>query len=742
MNGILDKTMLKEPYKKIIEARHYDPFSVLGMHPVYPEVGTPYLEVHVYIPTAESVTVLSSKEPHLEFPMEKIHKSGFFEVVIPGYSETFSYQLKVKRVWDTEEIIHDPYSFLPVLTEFDQHLYNEGNHFRIYDKLGAHLLTIDGISGVHFAVWAPNAERVSVVGDFNQWDGRAHPMRVLGSSGIWEIFIPDLGEGQPYKYEIRAKGGAILLKTDPLAFYFEKRPKTASLIRNIDTYLWTDQKWMEQRPQTNWHENPVSIYEVHLGSWRHPEDRSQEFMTYRELAASLLPYVHNMGYTHIELMPVSEHPLDQSWGYQVTGYFAPTSRFGTPEDFMYFVDQAHQLGLGIILDWVPAHFPKDNWALSGFDGTALYEHADPRRGEHKDWGTKIFNFGRNEVRSFLISNALYWLDKYHIDGLRVDAVASMLYLDYSRNQGEWLPNKFGGRENLEAIGFIKKMNEVVHHYFPGILTIAEESTAWDGVSRPTYLGGLGFSMKWNMGWMHDILEYFSKDPVHRRFHHNNLTFAMLYAFHENFVLVLSHDEVVHGKSSLIAKMPGYDHDKFCNLRTLLGYMYAQPGKKLVFMGGELGQWSEWNSNTQLNWELLEYEKHRGVQNYCRDLNNLYKSSPALYELDTQPNGFEWIDFRDSENSIVSFIRRSRNQEDYMVMVFNFTPVPRSKYRVGVPEVAFYEEALNSDSTFYGGINVGNQGGVQAEPIPWSGKPASIEITLPPLSAVYFKPKRG
>jgi len=734
--------MLKEPYKKIIEARQYDPFSVLGMHLVCPAEGTPSLEVRAFIPTAESVCVLSRKDPQIQFPMEKIHKSGFFEVVIHGYTEVFPYMLKVKRTWGVEEVIHDPYSFLPVLTEFDQHLFNEGNHFRIYDKMGAHPLTIDGVKGVHFAVWAPNAERVSVVGDFNQWDGRVHSMRVLGSSGIWEIFIPGIEEGQPYKYEIRAKGGAILLKADPIGFYYEKRPKTASVIKNIEDYNWQDQRWIEQRPKTNWHESPVSIYEVHLGSWRHPEGHPGDFMTYRELAATLLPYARNMGYTHIELMPVSEHPLDQSWGYQVTGYFAPTSRYGTPEDFMYLVDQAHQFGLGVILDWVPAHFPKDGWALSNFDGTALYEHADPRMGEHKDWGTKIFNYGRNEVRSFLISNALYWLDKYHIDGLRVDAVASMLYLDYSRKQGEWIPNKFGGRENLDAIAFMKKMNEVVHHYFPGILTIAEESTSWDGVSRPTYLGGLGFSMKWNMGWMNDMLAYFSKDPIHRRFHHNNLTFAMIYAFHENFVLVLSHDEVVHGKSSLLAKMPGYDHDKFCNLRALYGYMYAQPGKKLLFMGGEFGQWHEWNCNVQLSWELLEYDKHRGLQNFVRDLNHLYKQNPALYELDTQPAGFEWIDFRDSDNSIVSFIRRTRKADDYLVMIFNFTPVPRIKYRVGVPETAFYEEVLNSDSDFYGGANIGNQGGIQAEAIPWSGRQASIEITLPPLSAVYFKPKRG
>ena len=510
------------------------------------------------------------------------------------------------------------------------------------------------------------------------------------------------------------------------------------MIVDINHYEWHDSRWMDARAQINWFEKPMSIYEVHPGSWQRKMEENNRFYTYRELADTLIPYVKEMGFTHLELLPIAEHPLDESWGYQVTGYFSPSSRFGSPEDFMYLIDTAHQEGIGVILDWVPAHFPKDDWAIARFDGTALYEHADPRLGEHQDWGTKIFNFGRNEIRSFLISNALYWLDKYHIDGLRVDAVASMIYLDYSRKAGQWLPNKYGGRENLEAIFFLRKMNETVHQYFPGILTIAEESTAWEGVSKPTYLGGLGFSMKWNMGWMHDILEYFSKEPVYRRYHHNNLTFALLYAFHENFMLVLSHDEVVHGKSSLLSKMPGNDHDKFANLRSMLSYMYAQPGKKLLFMGTEFGQWNEWNASKELDWYLLQYDRHKGLQNFLKDLNHLYQSEPALFEVDFDPVGFEWIDFRDTDNSTISFIRKTKDQKSCVVAVFNFTPVPRINYRIGVSKEGFYQEIFNSDSSYYGGTNIGNQGGVASEPIAWGPHPNSICITLPPLSALYFK----
>ena len=731
--------MLKESYRKIIESRHHDPFMVLGMHPINPKNQASRIEVRTFQPHAQSISVITRSTPVQEWPMNLVDPAGFFEVAIHGMTEVFPYLLKITYKDRTEKIIADPYSFLPIITEYDRHLFNEGKHYRIYDKMGAHLITVQGIKGIHFAVWAPNAERVSVVGDFNLWDGRIHSMRVLGASGIWEIFIPGLEEDTLYKYEIKGANNTVFLKTDPLSFYFEKRPKNASIVKDIDEYDWQDQQWMESRPQVSWFEKPISIYEVHLGSWRRDIFAGNRQLTYKELADTLIPYALDMGYTHLEFMPVAEHPFDESWGYQVTGYFAPSSRFGTPEDLMYFIDQAHQAGLGILLDWVPAHFPKDAWALANFDGTCLYEHADPRLGEHQDWGTKIFNFGRNEIQSFLISNALYWLDKYHIDGLRVDAVASMIYLDYSRKAGEWIPNKYGGRENLEAIAFLQRMNETVHHYFPGILTIAEESTAWNGVSRPTYLGGLGFSMKWNMGWMHDLLDYFTKDPIHRKYHHNNLTFAMLYAFHENFVLVLSHDEVVHGKSSLLSKMPGSDADKFANLRAFLAYMFAQPGKKLVFMGAELGQWSEWNCNSEISWDLLQYDRHLGLQNFVRDLNKIYQQEPALWEVDFNHTGFDWIDYHDSDNSTVSFIRKGKNPDQFIICVFNFTPIPRINYRLGVPHEGFYKEVLNSDSGYYCGINIGNQGGVQSQDIPWGKYSNSIEITLPPLSALYFKP---
>lgn len=626
-----------------------------------------------------------------------------------------------------------------VLTDFDLHLIGEGSHYKKYEKLGAHVMEINGIKGVHFAVWAPNAKRVSVIGDFNNWDGRRHPMRVLGSSGVWEIFIPGLDEGELYKFEIKSKShNYIAVKVDPYAFYFELRPKSASIVYNINKYQWNDSTWMEMRAKKNWFESQVSIYEVHLGSWMRVPEEGNRWLTYRELADKLVKYVKEMGYTHIELLPVTEHPLDASWGYQTIGYFAPTSRFGTPEDFMHLIDQCHQNNIGVILDWAPAHFPRDAHGLGFFDGTCLYEHEDPRKGEHRDWGTLIFNYGRNEVRNLLISNALFWFEKYHVDGLRVDAVASMLYLDYSRKEGEWIPNIFGGRENLEAIDFLKKFNEIAHEYHSGILTIAEESTAWPGVSRPTYLGGLGFSMKWNMGWMNDMLEYISKDPVHRKYHHNDLTFSLLYAFTENFILVLSHDEVVHGKRSMLSKMPGDMWQKFANLRLFYGFMYGHPGKKLLFMGGEFGQWDEWNHDRSIDWHLLQYEPHWRLQKYVKDLNHLYRSEPALYEVDFNYWGFEWIDFRDSEQSIVSFIRRSKSPDDFLIFVCNFTPVPRFNYRMGVPKSGFYKEILNSDSSEYWGSNLGNSGGVPAEEIPWHGRPYSMNITLPPLATIVFK----
>ena len=631
------------------------------------------------------------------------------------------------------------YPFPQILTDFDLHLLGEGTHYKNYEKLGAHVIEVKGVNGVHFAVWAPNAEAVSVIGDFNKWDGNSHKMRMLGSSGIWEIFIPGLSEGEIYKFNIKSKSGEVLEKADPYAFSSEIRPKSASIVYDIDKYTWNDAKWLSEREHHNALDAPISMYEVHLGSWmRVPEDGNR-YLTYRELAKKLAEYVKEMGYTHVQLMPVTEYPLDASWGYQTIGYFAPTSRFGKPEEFMYFVDYMHQNGIGIILDWEPDHFPKDGHGLSRFDGTCLYEHADPRKGEHQDWGTLIFNYGRNEVRNFLLSNALFWLDKYHIDGLRVDAVASMIYLDYSRQPGEWIPNQYGGNENLEAIDFLKRFNEVLHSTHPGVLTIAEESTAWTGVSRPTYLGGLGFSLKWNMGWMNDTLRYFSKDPIHRKYEHDNLTFSLLYAFTENFILVLSHDEVVHGKRSLLDKMPGDFQQRFANLRALYGYMYGHPGKKLLFMGGEIGQWWEWNHYESVHWHLLQYESHHGLQRYVRDLNRLYQSEPALYEVDFDYHGFEWIDFRDAEGSIISFIRRGKNPEDFLVFVYNFTPVARMGYRVGVPKGGFYKEVMNSDSGSYWGGNMGNFGGIWAEDVPWHGRTSSLSLTIPPLSMVVMKP---
>jgi len=627
-----------------------------------------------------------------------------------------------------------------VLTDFDLHLIGEGTHYKNYEKLGAHVLEIDGVKGVHFAVWAPNAKRVSVVGDFNSWDVKKHRMHLLGDSGIWEIFIPGLDEGELYKFEISSKYHKYKeQKADPFAFFFEVRPKSAAIVYNInDKYRWQDDEWMETRRNKNWFESPIAIYEVHLGSWMRVPEENNRFLTYKELSEKLIPYVKEIGYTHIELLPVTEHPLDASWGYQTIGYYAPTSRFGRPEDFMYFIDRCHQNGIGVIMDWVPAHFPKDAHGLGFFDGTCLYEHEDPKKGEHRDWGTLIFNYGRNEAANYLISNALFWLDKYHIDGLRVDAVASMLYLDYSRKEGEWIPNIYGGNENLEAIDFIKRLNEVVHKYHPGILTIAEESTAWPSVSRPTYLGGLGFSMKWNMGWMHDTLEYFSKDPVYRKHHTDKLTFSMLYAFTENFLLPFSHDEVVHGKRSMLDKMPGDMWQKFANLRALYAYMYGHPGRKLLFMGSEFGQWNEWNSDSSLDWHLLQYEPHQKLKRFIKDLNCLYKKEPALYELDFSWQGFEWIDFHDSESSVISFVRKAKNADDFLIFVLNLTPVPRFGYRIGVPKRGFYRELLNSDSEIYWGSNQGNAGGVHAEEISQHGRPYSISLTLPPLSAVVFK----
>jgi 1,4-alpha-glucan branching enzyme len=724
----------KEDIKLILEGIHPDPFSVLGMHVLEED----RLEVRAFLPEAEEAWVVHTKTGNA-FQMERIHKEGFF-VALLSQKKVFPYRIRIKTSDGEVSSFKDPYCFGQVLTDYDLHLIGEGTHYREYEKLGAHVMSISRTRGVHFAVWAPNAKSVHVIGDFNRWDDRRHPMRLLGTSGIWEIFVPELREGEKYKFDVRSKYQKYeAVKSDPHGFYFEHRPKTASIVYDIDRHRWADARWMEERSRTNWFESPVAIYEVHLGSWmRHPE-KKDVFLTYRELADKLISYVKEMGYTHIELLPVLEHPLDASWGYQTIGYFAATSRHGTPEDFMFFIDRCHQNGIGVILDWAPAHFPKDGHGLAYFDGTWLYEHRDPRKGEHRDWGTLIFNYGRSEVRGFLISNALFWFDKYHIDGLRVDAVASMLYLDYSRKPGDWIPNRFGGNENLEAIDFIKKFNEVTHRYFPGIMTVAEESTAWPGVTKPVYLGGLGFDMKWNMGWMNDMLEYISIEPVHRKYHHNSLTFSLLYAFSENFILVLSHDEVVHGKRSLLGKMPGDMWQKFANLRLFYGYMYAHPGKKLLFMGGEIGQWHEWRFFQELDWQLLQYEQNWKLRQYVRDLTRIYTSEPALYEVDFESRGFAWIDFRDTDKSVISFIRYAKETDDHIVVVCNFTPVPRNDYRIGVPDESFYRELLNSDSSDYWGSNVGNAGGVQADAVPWHGKPCSIRIVLPPLGILYFKP---
>jgi 1,4-alpha-glucan branching enzyme len=722
----------------ILQGDHSDPFHILGAHPVQVG-GAPAIALRAFLPGAAQVWAIKETEV---LPFQHLHPDGFFEVVIPGVTEIFPYRLRVKNADGHEWELEDPYRFLPVLSDFDLHLLGEGTHYKTYEKLGAHVAEVQGTRGVVFAVWAPNAQRVSVVGDFNNWDGRRHPMRVRGSTGIWELFIPGLAEGEVYKYEVKSRnGGTLALKSDPYGFYAELRPKTASIVYDINRYTWHDQDWLAERARRQALDAPLAIYEVHLGSWMRAPEEDNRMLTYRELAERLVEYVEKMGFTHLELLPVMEHPLDESWGYQSTGYFAATSRHGTPEDFMYFVDYCHQHGVGVLLDWVPAHFPVDAHGLVYFDGTHLYEHEDPRLREQPDWGTRIFNFGRNEVRNFLLASGLFWLEKYHIDGLRVDAVASMLYLDYSRKPGEWIPNRYGSNENLEAIDFIKRFNELSHQYHPGVLTIAEESTAWTGVSRPTYLGGLGFSLKWNMGWMHDTLLYFSKEPIHRKYHHNNLTFSLLYAFTENFVLVLSHDEVVHGKRSLLSKMPGDMWQQFANLRALYAFLYAHPGKKMLFMGGEFGQWIEWNSQASLDWHLLNYESHQKLQHLVAELNRLYRAEPALHEVDFNFAGFEWIDFHDADSSIIAFVRRGRAREQHLVVACNFTPLPRYGYRIGVPEACFYREVINTDATKYGGSGITNAPGQQAFYQPWQNQPFCLELTLPPLGVTILKPER-
>ena len=629
-------------------------------------------------------------------------------------------------------------SDVSLLTEDDLHLFNEGSHYRLYHKLGAHPLTATGIAGTYFAVWAPDALNVSVMGDFNHWSKSAHSLHPRGSSGIWEGFIPGVQTGAAYKYHIVSRyHGYQVDKADPVAFFNEVPPRTASIVHTLD-YQWGDQDWMRRRHQHNSLNSPIAIYEVHLGSWMRAPEEGNRWLSYRELAPRLADYVRRMGFTHVEFLPVMEHPFYGSWGYQITGYFSPTSRYGSPQDFMYLIDHLHQQGIGVILDWVPSHFPTDGHGLAYFDGTFLYEHSDPRLGFHPDWSSSIFNYGRTEVRSFLLSSALFWLDAYHADGLRVDAVASMLYLDYSRKEGEWIPNRFGGRENLEAVSFLQRFNETIFREHPDVQTVAEESTAWPAVSRPTYVGGLGFGLKWDMGWMHDTLIYMGKDPIHRRFHHNQLTFRMLYAFTENFVLPLSHDEVVYGKGSLVKRMAGYDTEKFASLRLLYGYMYGQPGKKLLFMGGEFAQWREWYHEESLDWHLLQYEPHAAAQRWVQDLNQLYRTEPALHELDFDPAGFEWVDCNDSDQSTLTFLRRARSSDELILVVCNFTPIPRFNYRVGVPRGGFWEEVLNSDAREYGGAGIGNAGGFAADLIAAHGRSHSLNLTLPPLAALFFK----
>ena len=725
----------RDEVSRFVRGIHSDPFRVLGPHCVGDD-----LEIRVFRPDARSVDILLDREPDKPIAAERIEQEGFFSATIAGANRDLQYHVRITDRDGSQHVTRDPYQYGPIMGQVDLHLFAEGQHWKIYEKFGAHLRTIGDAAGAYFAVWAPNAQRVSVVGDFNNWDGRVNPMRKLLDAGVWELFLPGIKQGAHYKFEIRTQTNAVLLKSDPFAFFNQHGKATASLVYDLERYTWNDSEWMEARRTKNWPQSPINIYEVHLGSWRRKTEEGNRQLSYLELAEELLPYVVEMGYTHIELLPVAEHPFEGSWGYQVTNYYAPTSRFGPPDDFRHFVDKCHQAGIGVIMDWVPAHFPKDAHALAEFDGTHLYEHMDPRQGEQQDWGTLIFNYGRNEVRNFLIGNALFWLDRYHIDGLRVDAVASMLYLDYSRKPGQWIPNVYGGRENLDAIHFLKQLNEVCYERFPGIMTIAEESTAWPGVSRPVYLGGLGFGFKWNMGWMHDFLEYMSIDPIYRRFHHGNITFSLLYAFQENFILVLSHDEVVYGKRSLLSKMPGDEWQKFANLRMFLAWMYAQPGKKLLFMGGEFGQHNEWNHDTSLDWELLKLPRHDGLHRLVQHLNYVYKSEPALWQLDDTYEGFDWIDFHDADNSVVSFLRKSR-QGDIIAFVVNATPVVRYNYQLGVPEPGFYREIINTDAETYGGSNVGNLGGVQSEDLPWMGREYSVLIQLPPLATVAFKLER-
>jgi len=725
-------TLTENEINSIINATCHDPFSILGMHKKKKD-DNDVISVRVFFPDAKIIKIVGNNNT---VKAEQIH-TGLFEAIFERDS-FFPYRINITYNGIDWLTYDDAYRLPPVLSDVDLYLFSEGTNIKAYTSLGAHIRVLESIKGTFFAVWAPNAKRVSIVGDFNHWDGRRNIMRSRGESGIWELFIPELKDECLYKYEILSNNNTLTIRTDPYGFYTETRPKTASVIYDHNKYNWNDKKWIENKKELL--DKPLVIYEIHLGSWR--KKNNNEFLNYREIAKHLIPYLLEMGYNFVEFLPIAEHPLDDSWGYQVTGFFAPTSRFGKPDDLKYLIDELHKANIGVILDWVPAHFPKDTFALAKFDTTALYEHADPKKGEHTDWGTLIFNYGRNEIRTFLISNAIYWLDKFHIDGLRVDAVASMLYLDYSRNEGEWIPNQYGGRENIEAIDFIKKLNEEVYTNFPHTLMIAEESTSWPMVSKPTYLGGLGFGFKWNMGWMNDFLSYMSKDPVYKKYHRNNLTFSMIYAFTENFILPISHDEVVHGKGSMISKMPGDYWQKFANLRLAYGYMFSHPGKKLLFMDCDIAQWEEWNFRESLDWHLLDFPAHRKFNSYIKELIKIYKSEKALWEVDNNFQGFSWIDFHDSDNSIISFIRWSKEKKEHIVIVCNFTPVIRHNYRIGVPFKDYYKEILNSDSEYFYGSNVGNFGHIKSEDSSWHLYPHSVNLTIPPLSILMLKPTKG
>ena len=720
----------------IVNCEHKDPHTVLGMHEVLHD-DREVVAVRAFLPGAKELYVIDKNDENAVYKADRIHEDGFFETVIEDRHKWFDYKFRIVY-WDgNENITADAYSFPPTVSDYDKYLFGAGNHYEIYNKLGANICEINGTEGVSFAVWAPNAKSVSVIGSFNYWDGRSAQMRMLGNSGIWEIFIPGAAEFDRYKFRIKDRNNNVTDKSDPYGFYMEKRPQNASIVYDLGVYRWKDAKWIKQRETSDPYRSPMNIYEVQLGSWMRVPEEEDRFLTYRELADKLVKYVKKMGYTHIELLPVSEYPFDGSWGYQVTGYYAPTSRYGEPDDFRYFVDCCHQKGIGVIIDWVPGHFPKDANGLARFDGTALYEHEDWRKGEHKEWGTYVFNYGRKEVSNFLIANALFWIKEYHIDGIRVDAVASMLYLDYFRNEGEWIPNKYGGRENLEAVEFLKHMNSVIKGAYEGVLTFAEESTEWEGVTKGADRNGLGFSFKWNMGWMNDFLDYMKKDPIYRKYHHNNLTFGITYAYSENFVLVLSHDEVVHMKGSMIGKMPGDIWRKFANLRAAYGFMYAYPGKKLLFMGNDIGQYSEWNEAKSIDWHVLGNDFNCKLNLFLQDLFKLYKKEPAFWERDTYPEGFEWIECDDAENSVVSFVRHGANVEDLIVIICNFTPKTVEGYDVGVPYEGYYKEILNSDDEKYGGSGVINKKAVRSKKEHCNRCANKITINLPPLATSVF-----